>query len=366
GGMGNNSRASNPVPLEDQIGALLGEHPRQIVPLHAGRRAQVLRCHFQDGHSVIVKSFTEVAETTRGEWDALRFLAAHVPAIAPRPLARSKDRRLVAMEDLRGETLARLLERESEAGARRPLVRIADALGHLHGAQAPRVDGLPRALRDEYRKQADECVALRGKVRALLGRAGVEPTPGFDGAWLELVERMGSPGPFLTFTHGDLAPSNVLLTDDGPRLLDFEYTGARSALYDVMFWEAVVPFPRSLARPMTQAYRRALASHLPAARDDARFRRELLTLKTHRFFWWLTFRLDEALAGGDAHWVPGWRLRPAYLFYLQNYVSTARRLGARGPLLKTAQALSSRLRRGWKERAGYPDHFLGKLKPPGP
>lgn len=356
--VGNMLRPDHLGPVESQVGELLGDRPKRVEILQTGLRARVLRCHLQGGLSVIVKLFTESTETARREWDALRFLAAHAPACVPRPLARSKDRHLLVMEDLRGETLSRLLERESASGARRPLLRIAEALGHVHGTQRGRLAGLPRSLRGEYLRQAEECVALLGRVRRVLERAAIEPAAGFDGAWLELVERMGSPGAFLTLTHGDLAPSNVLLTASGPRLLDFEYTGVRSALYDVMFWEFVVPFPRTLARAMTRAYRGALAPYLPAAREDARFRRELLTLKTHRFYWWLTFRLGEALAGRDGHWVPGWRLRPAYLFYLQNYVTTSRRLGEHGPLWRTAQALLSQLRRRWEERAGYPDHFL--------
>ncbi|NTX02053.1 phosphotransferase family protein [Myxococcus sp. CA040A] len=344
--------------VADQVHDLMGERPRRLETLQQGLRARVLRCHLRGGRSVIVKASTEVTQTGRREWEALRFLSARAPSLAPRLLGRSKDRRLVIMEDLKGETLARLLERESESGARKPLVSIAERLGHFHGQQVTRLDSLPRSLRGEYLQQAKDCVSLQGRVLGLLERAGVKPSPGFDGAWQELVERMGSPGAFLTVTHGDLAPSNVLLTPAGPRLLDFEYTGARSALYDVMFWEFVVPFPRTLARAMTRAYRTALGAGLPEARDEARFRQELATLKTHRFYWWLTFRLAEALAGADAHWVPGWRLRPAYLFYLQNFLTTSRSLGVEGPLTRTARALATRLREQWVDRAGYPDHFL--------
>ncbi|MCP3059800.1 aminoglycoside phosphotransferase family protein [Myxococcus sp. K38C18041901] len=337
---------------------LLGERPRRLELLHQGLRAQVLRCHLSDGKTVIVKASATLTPTARREGEALRFLTKGGASLAPALLARAKDRRLVVMEELAGEPLAGLLAREQVAGARGPLVAIARALGGFHGEQAARVEALPRALRGEYLQQAEDCVGLRERVGAVLERAGVTPARGFDAAWRALTERMGAPGDFLTLTHGDLAPSNVLLTERGPRLLDFEFSGARSALYDVMFWEFVVPFPRVLAGAMTRAYRAALARWLPAARDEARFRRELATLKTHRFYWWLTFRLGEALVRDDAHWVPGWRLRSAYLFYLQSYLTSSRGLAGDGPLSRTARRLHLRLRDQWKDRAGYPEGFL--------
>jgi serine/threonine protein kinase len=344
-----------------QIWELVGERGCRVELLNAGARASLFRCFLRGRCSVIAKVYCKSTKGARHEWDALRFLAAHAPLIAPiapRPLERSKDGRVILMEDLEGETLTSLLERDGGLDAKRPLLRVAHALGLLHGTAAKCLNMLPRSLRNEYIRQSDESETLRDRVRALLQRAAVAPAAGFDIAWQELVERLRSPGEFLTFTHGDLAPSNVLMTADGPKLLDFEFAGARSSLYDALFWEAIVPFPRALARAMTQKYRDTLTGDIPKARDDDRFRHELSTLKTHRLFWSLTFRLDHALASRDSDWVPGWPLRPAYLFYLRNYVVTCRRLDSLEPLLQTAEVLYARLRKQWAENASYPENFM--------
>ena len=69
---------------------------------------------------------------------------------------------------------------------------------------------------------AGAAAALGGRS----GRGGSLPGPQED---LEQVAReLADPGPFLAFTHGDMAPSNTLFTREGPCLLDFEYGGMRT------------------------------------------------------------------------------------------------------------------------------------------
>ena len=92
--------------------------------------------------------------------------------------------------------------------------------------------------------------------------------------------------------------------------------------------------------------------------DDELFHRQLATLKTHRLFWWLSFRLKDALTAPEGEWVPGWPLRRAYLFFLQNHLSTVRQLRELEPLFRTGETLYAQLSEAWHERADYPAGFL--------
>jgi len=347
-----------------QLGELLGTAPLKLDVLKTSGRAAVFRCQFADGRSAIAKLHAADTNEARHERAALSFLTGlpeHANALAPRLLARSNDERLIVMEELKGEELTVSLERECEQTIEERLVGFARELGHFHGRVATQLDQLPVSLHDVYRHDAQRARSLLDKLNELLDQAGVQPAPGFDAAWVRVSESLGVPGPFLTLTHGDLAPSNVLFSvaePTRPRLVDFEYAGARSGLYDVMFWEAAVPFPRWLGEPMTHAYRATLGAHVHDALDDELFSAQLATLKTHRVFWWLSFRLRDALLSGEGEWVPGWPLRRAYLWYLRNHLSSVALLPALQPVFRTAEALHARLSESWNERASAPAGFL--------
>jgi Ser/Thr protein kinase RdoA (MazF antagonist) len=340
-----------------EVVALLGERPVGLERLKTGLRASVFRCQLERGTAIAKWSATATPEARR-ECDALGFLTEQPHALAPRSLAYSDDARLLIMEELAGEPLSASLERETVEPMRGPLSRIARELGHFHGSAAAHLTRAPASLSDTYKRDAQRCASVGRKLEGLLLRAAVDPASGFAVAWSCMTELLAAPEPYLTLTHGDLAPSNVLLTSTGPRFLDFEYAGVRSGLYDVLFWEANVPFPRVLAEPMTDSYRAALGAHIPEALDDALFLRQLTALKTHQLLWWLTFRLDSALDDSAGEWVPDWPLRPAYLFYLHNYLTTVTPGDELRPLYATAEALYARLTAAWIERPHYPVHFL--------
>jgi Ser/Thr protein kinase RdoA (MazF antagonist) len=359
-GMGNqNRRTHDRGDVVTRIAKLLDERPSSVDVLKAGQRATVYRCHLRRGGSVIAKEYASDTKEARREREALVFLAGrHWHTMAPRLLAKSTEGNLVIVEDLNGELLSSILERGSEQSVRECLVAFACELADFHGRAATQMDSMSASLRSVYREEAQECGSILAKLVSLFVQAGIERATGFDAAWTRMFEGLGTPHRLLTLTHGDLAPSNILLTDSGARLLDFEYAGERSGLYDVMFWEAVVPFPRQLAQPMTDAYRATLGAHVPEAADDELFQCHLAVLKTHRLFWWLTFRLKDALTAAEREWVPGWPLRRAYLFYLQNHLSTVQQRPELEPMYRTAEALHARLSAAWNERADYPSGFL--------
>jgi Ser/Thr protein kinase RdoA (MazF antagonist) len=73
---------------------------------------------------------------------------------------------------------------------------------------------------------------------------------------------------FAALTHGDQAPSNVLVRGDEIWLVDFEYTSFRPALYDLATWLVLCPLPEGVVRKMVGRYRSAVSSWLHAAEFD--------------------------------------------------------------------------------------------------
>ncbi len=82
-----------------------------------------------------------------------------------------------------------------------------------------------------------------GRLRRWAEEVGAEVAPGTQEDLEHLARTLADPGPFLAFTHGDMAPSNTLFTREGSHLVDFEYGGMRHALYDALMWLLIVPLP---------------------------------------------------------------------------------------------------------------------------
>ena len=54
-------------------------------------------------------------------------------------------------------------------------------------------------------------------------------------------------------THGDFQPANILKSDDGPWLIDWEYTDRRQIIYDGLVLALQSRFPKNLAQRIIQA-----------------------------------------------------------------------------------------------------------------
>jgi tRNA A-37 threonylcarbamoyl transferase component Bud32 len=63
------------------------------------------------------------------------------------------------------------------------------------------------------------------------------------------------PGAMLAFSHGDPAPSNTLVRDDGTVVLvDFEYAGARHRGYDLAAWHVLCPLAPEMLDALHEGY----------------------------------------------------------------------------------------------------------------
>jgi hypothetical protein len=88
--------------------------------------------------------------------------------------------------------------------------------------------------------------------------------------------QLDDPGEYAALVHHDLNPTNVLVTDRGTRLVDFEGSGVGHVGFDVSFLHYPFPhhsanwsvLPESITEAADRAYRNELSSALPAEAMD--------------------------------------------------------------------------------------------------
>jgi hypothetical protein len=306
--------------------------------------------------SIIVKHFKTDVDRGLDDWASLEFLtrAGAAPALCPRFLGGDVTARLFVIEDLgEGRTLEDLLIASDEKAASDAVVTLAAAAGRLHAATLDhhaefdrRREALgPRELTPMARAAAVLRAAPADVTRWL---TAVEiPVPrGLPESLASLADAVARPGPFTTVTHGDVAPSNNHVSPAGLRLLDFEYGGVRSALYDTLFWNLFCPFPPTVIERADAAYRAALAATCPAALDDSAYgaaRNVVVAWRTVNMLQWF---VPNAI-GPDAPWAPGVTVRQALLWHLERFLAFPIG-GALAPITEAVDGLAHVLGERWR------------------
>ena len=319
------------------------------------RRNLVVRCHSDDGSTVIIKQAHEPNQLIWNDWAAVAFLY-ELGRFGPRYLGGDREGRFFVMSEMSGlRTLDRICQTESREEATTALLEIARHTAQMHLATRD-YEHRYRGLRDELshesqttsRRQAEEFASLLPRVKGVLGAYGIEPARGFDGEYQRITERFDDPESFMTFTVGDMAPSNTALSTDGPVLFDFEYAGYRHAFYDQLFWLIICPFPDDVADAAESVYRQGLVRGIEEAVDDAMYFREVAAIAAHHLYWAITWRLNEVYEQ-DSPWVGEMGTRLAYLHKTRSLVRLAERTDAWPALTITAQNLLEQLRQRFSE-----------------
>ena len=165
------------------------------------RRARLFKVETADGFAVM-KFYKEYGSS--GEGAAIPFLMDLKPGTGPRILRKTLGRTVVLMEWLDGPTLGDLLAAGQEAEALRWIGQVARRiqqsqirLPRLYQRMAP---GRPRDLKVPGRSSQQIQSASRDAIRLLTA----------------LTRSM----PRQQVIHGDLGFGNVILTKEGPRLID--------------------------------------------------------------------------------------------------------------------------------------------------
>ncbi len=352
--------------------------------IRSGGRSKVNRYHILEGpqgapNSVIVKQAVAAGREVYNlglpdgpawrlfnEWAGLRFLAETSGGASPTPrfYAGDRDHGLLALEDLgASKGLDQALLGDDPAYAEAMLVAFAATLGRMHaltiGKQAefelirsslgPRKSNPP----DDGGKRLATLLRNMGQV------VGVEPALGIDEELSVVTKNLTEPGPFLAYLHRDPCPDNCLITDEGLKLIDFEFGGYGHALHDGIYGRIHFPtcwcvnrLPDHVPLKMEAAYRSELIKSCPDAADDERFYRAVVeacaacVINSHNALtlledrrWGISTMRQRALLRFDIFW----KMTEGY--------SHLKSVGA------TAQAIAKRLRAQWPAEADAMPHY---------
>ena len=312
--------------------------------------------------SVIIKRFK--SEPARGfdEWAALELLTDRSPrpAIAPAFVGGDMAAHCFVMEDLGvAPSLEGVLEAKGAragADAASALMEVARVTARFHvtmrgpaaefdrrrDALAPRPRPAVAEAAYWLRRRGDDLAAWLAAVGEAL------PGPPHE-AIATVADLVEAPGQWTTLTHGDMAPSNTLRTADGWRLLDFEYAGVRSALYDTLLWTLFCPFPADLVARADAEYRKVLQDDFPAAADDRAYATARARVAAWRMLDLLHWQ-PPALLEADRDWAPGMSARGAVRWHLARFhavAADAPDAAGLGPIVAATRALERGLRARW-------------------
>ncbi len=237
--------------------------------------------------SAVIKIYPEGATTWADEAAGAAYLGRVGAGLAPDLLAVDQQRRIVVITDLGDHPqLSDALLADDPELAERALLDWADSLGELLSRtfggreeyQRIRADlGLPS--RTEFvPEQAfrEPCAELAELVQAKLG---IAPPAALDAELRDALDLLAD-REHEVVTPADLCPDNNLITPDGVRFIDLEFSGCSPVFVEVAY--ARVPFPTCWcnfdppARLMAEAeetIRRRLITRRPRLADDQFWRR---------------------------------------------------------------------------------------------
>ena len=256
-----------------------------------------------------------------------------------------------------------LLANDSEA-ATAGMVELATAVGRLHASTLGRREDHQRTL-DAFVADVDTgpSYAFGADRWEVIERAcadlGLPPArPARDDA-LQLLERTADPGALAVLTHQDLNPTNVLITDVGARLVDFEgcrfgHPGIDAAFLHYPFPHHSKPWgllPEAVIECADAAYRTALA-HGRADRLLDEYARMLADGAAIPLIGRITRLPMVARSGQSPH--DSWRRRGQIVQQIRTYARLAERAGRHSGFTGWLQKLEAAMIRRWPDAADPP------------
>jgi hypothetical protein len=340
----------------------------EVVYDYENAPSTVLRCNLRgtDGATpptVIVKRANSHQEGLRREAAGLVFVNGLPEAadLLPRYYAHDPEAAVLVMEDLGTEShhlLGNILFEGDREQAEAALLALNQSLGRLHGATIGQ-QGTYQAICREFRvgpttrhrvhSLVDHLMALGD----LFASMSIPVGPGFDQEIAWAVAELREPGPFLTFTHGDATPANLVYTPAGARLFDLETSEFRHALVDGAFarlryihsvWARRIPI--ALQQRLAVAYREALIPGCPAAAEDTLFHQGLIAGCAA----WLAAlcSLLPSVRAQDKRWGRATN-RQRIVAALEHFVLISREVALMPYLAEAVRLLQAHLRLLWAE-----------------
>ncbi|HZI09495.1 MAG TPA: phosphotransferase [Myxococcus sp.] len=330
--------------------------------LRTQSRCDVVRAAVRGGEvpSVVLKHFRDDPVLGLDEWTGLELLGRYNLAVAPGLIAGDAATRLLVLEDLgTGPSLEDLLNASDARAATGGLLAVARLTAQLH-ARTPRMQGDFDLLRHTLsprptRARIDNARYLldhKDRLSRWLASTGAHEAPGTQEDLEVLARELADPGPFLTLTHGDMAPGNTVFTSGGPRLVDFEYCGMRHALHDALMWLLAVPFPDELISRADLTYRITLTQGCEEAQVDSAWLRARATVAAARTVNVLQWISPKALER-DREWAPGFSERAALLRHLARCRALQEPVNPVPCLARTLGSLEARLVERWPDTPSF-------------
>ena len=301
------------------------------------------------------------------DWAGAEFLSAVLPAPrSPRFYGGDATAGFFVLEDL-GEhrsLVEPLLERDA-ASAERALISFSTCLGSVHAGTVGRsasFQELALRVNPHAGTSAPALVGLEERVQQLqvhLEALGIHVGAEFDREVREVTAAVESPGPFLSYVHGDPCPDNTFWDGGQLRLIDFEFGGFGHALADAAYGRMLFPscwcanrVPRDVVSRMERAYRAELVKGCTEAQEDLLFESAL----TDVCGFWLLSSLSRHLANAveaDGRWGIA-TMRQRVLARLEAFVATAEEFDRRPALRHVATGSLEALRKTWPDVAPLP------------
>jgi hypothetical protein len=308
------------------------------------------------------------------EWAALQYLEEL--RCASRASARfyvgvaDSSSPFIVMEDLGpGDgSPYQVLEGNDPEAAEEATLEYARTLGHLHGCGAARPErfrelrnglALPPRRRPLFHDPwSDACSYSPEEIRqaiteyrAVLSGLGVPCEPGIDDEIEEvtcLVEE--HQGEFLTLCQGDQNSTRQCIRHDGGyRMIDFGVAGLRHALIEGiphrMTWGCINRVPKRLFLPIEEAYRRALSTGCPAARNESRFRQAIVEAAARWSVFHMIWRVPDAMKADRPRGAAS--LRQQLLAWLSAFVEMSEEFDRYPALGRSANRVRARLTSQW-------------------
>ncbi len=345
-----------------------------------GRPSQVYRCRVEGGPAgapatVILKQRVREISVTRflNELAGAEFLTER-EAPAVRFHGGDRQRFLLIIDDLGSAGGLDVVLNGNEPGpAQTVLQEMARGLGRMHAATAGAALQYHtlRRRHGSWREVVPESLMAwvsPGEVgpdlRLLhmhawfqwaapwaLRKVGVQRGPGFSTAAVGLIRRLGS-GPLLAYNQGDPCPDNWRLTATGPRLIDFEAGGFRSALMDGAYLRMHFPtcwcagaLPASILARLEAGYREELAQGCPAVTDERTWRASMADACAYWAWFTVATLLPRALAGDDSWGIA--TVRPRILARLSAFLEASTGQADLDALRRPAETLLQQLTLRW-------------------
>lgn len=363
---------------------LLGISERSAVvdvePL-GGDYAPVTRLRFRDPVAGAGGATSVVVKTRRVEgagWGGPHHLRRELVAlqvtagrhgVAPSVLAADELAGLVVLTDLgRWPSLEALLLGADPTAARRAMVALGAAVGALHGGttdvEHEHATALARHGTDARRDRLGLWPATRhwGDVVRATRELGF-PDAGAGAVLADIdavTTELEAPGPFGALVHLDLNPTNVVITDAGARLVDFEGSTFGHTGFDAAFLHFPFPnysahwavLPADVVAATDDAYRAALAASIDGAADDETYARMLafgaaanLSVRVQRL---------PVLAGAGQTPHDSWRRRAQLVQQIEVLVALTERAGVLGAFGRWFTELAEVMAERWADATSPP------------